>query len=296
MSRPRAGYIGHNRVPASSALNSAASGVWTVREAEAMRRAGTWPSGFLNPASITGLQLWLDASDAGTLYDATTGGSLVAADGSVARWEDKSGNARHATQSTAGNRPVRKTAIQGGLDVLRFDGTNDYISTASFSKSAGITVFCVVKADAWNVSAYRCYFNHGYSIASPSSGVLGCLAGSTLREWLQNDYLFLGNGADEGVAPRAAGPASSGSNFRLIAFNLSASVSRGYVNGTTATTRVETTAAVNTSAAAVGVGASTATTEFWLGDVAEIVYYDSVLSDSQRGQVTSYLLQKWGIS
>jgi len=44
VSRPRAGYIGFNRVPAASAPHSAASGVWTLREAEAMRRAGTWPT------------------------------------------------------------------------------------------------------------------------------------------------------------------------------------------------------------------------------------------------------------
>jgi len=43
VSRPRAGYIGFNRAPAASALNSAASGVWTVREAESLNRAGTWP-------------------------------------------------------------------------------------------------------------------------------------------------------------------------------------------------------------------------------------------------------------
>jgi len=41
--RGRGGYIGFNRVPAASAANSAASGVWTVREAEALKRAGTWP-------------------------------------------------------------------------------------------------------------------------------------------------------------------------------------------------------------------------------------------------------------
>jgi len=37
------GYIGFNRVPATSAVNSAASGVWTLREAESFKRAGTWP-------------------------------------------------------------------------------------------------------------------------------------------------------------------------------------------------------------------------------------------------------------
>ena len=42
--RRRAGYIGFNSVPAASALNSAASGMWALREAEAMRRAGTWPT------------------------------------------------------------------------------------------------------------------------------------------------------------------------------------------------------------------------------------------------------------
>ena len=57
MSRPRAGYIGFNRVPAATALNSAASGVWTLREAEALKRAGTWPvdetQAFIDASGIT---------------------------------------------------------------------------------------------------------------------------------------------------------------------------------------------------------------------------------------------------
>lgn len=89
------------------------------------------------PADIT-TALWLDASDSGTLFDATTGGSAVAADGAVARWEDKSGNARHATQPTEANRPLRKTSVQNSLDVLRFDGLDDHllhglVSTSSVS-------------------------------------------------------------------------------------------------------------------------------------------------------------------
>ena len=58
------------------------------------------------PAEIA-TSLWLDASDLSTIYDTSVGGSLVADGGSVGRWEDKSGNARHAIQATAGNRPVR---------------------------------------------------------------------------------------------------------------------------------------------------------------------------------------------
>jgi len=249
-----------------------------------------------SPTSISGLQLWLDASDASTLFDATTGGSLVAADGAVARWEDKSGNNRHATQATSANRPVRKTTIQNGYDILRFDGSNDYIQTAGFSKPGALTCFVVLKANSWNGSTYRAFLNHGYVISAPSSGMAAAIAGSDLREWLQNDYLFLGNGADAGVAPRAIGPASAGTDYRVLAFNLSSTVSRGYVNGNTATSRVETTAAVNTASGQFGVGGSTASTEFWPGDIAEILYYDTVLSSTDRYNVTSYLMSKWGVT
>ena len=77
------------------------------------------PSALPVPQTISGLQLWLDASDASTLYDATSGGSLVAADGAVARWEDKSGNETHATQSDANGRPTRKVSLLNGNDGLR---------------------------------------------------------------------------------------------------------------------------------------------------------------------------------
>lgn len=53
-----------------------------------------------SPTSISDLEVWLDASDTSTLYDATSGGSLVTNGNIVRRIEDKSGNGRHFTQST----------------------------------------------------------------------------------------------------------------------------------------------------------------------------------------------------
>jgi len=55
VSRQQGGYVGFNRVPAASAINSAASGVWTVREAETLKRAGTWPSVPTVPGTPTSL-------------------------------------------------------------------------------------------------------------------------------------------------------------------------------------------------------------------------------------------------
>jgi hypothetical protein len=97
------------------------------------------------PAQIS-TSLWLDASDAATLFDAVSGGSLVAADGAVARWQDKSGNARHVTQAASGSRALRKTAVQNGLDVLRMDGSNDFFTADSglFRNKSHVCMFAVV--------------------------------------------------------------------------------------------------------------------------------------------------------
>jgi len=47
--RGRGGFIGFNR----TAATTAASGIWTVREAEALRRAGEWPRGPVAPTGLT---------------------------------------------------------------------------------------------------------------------------------------------------------------------------------------------------------------------------------------------------
>ena len=83
-------------------------------------------------------ELWLDASDSNSL---TLDGS-----NNVEEWADKSGNSRDASQGTAANRPSVASAELNGLDVLRFDGGNDYLQTADWGdQSQPNTVFIVAK-------------------------------------------------------------------------------------------------------------------------------------------------------
>ncbi len=63
-----------------------------------------------------------------TLYDATSGGSLVASGAAIARMEDVSGNGNHATQSTGIAQPTRQVAARNGMDAARFDGSNDVLT------------------------------------------------------------------------------------------------------------------------------------------------------------------------
>lgn len=91
-------------------------------------------SGGFTPRSIAGLALWLDASDGSTVFDAASGGSPVSAGGAVWRWEDKSGNGRHFTQTTTNNHPTY-TGTLNGRNVITFDGSNDDLRRSGVNHS-----------------------------------------------------------------------------------------------------------------------------------------------------------------
>lgn len=87
------------------------------------------------PASIAGLQLWVEAdSGTGTTTDGTA----------VGTWTDQSGQGHHLTQATAGSQPVYKTNILNGKPVVRFDGVDDFL-TVTFTQSQPIHAFVVTQ-------------------------------------------------------------------------------------------------------------------------------------------------------
>jgi len=108
---------------------------------------GTSPAKSIFPKTINGLKIWLDGNDTSTLFDNNTGGNIVTANGaSIGRWEDKSGNNKHATQSSAGVRPTFGTNIQNKLNSIRFDGTK-YFSSIDTSSTTSAFIICVFKID-----------------------------------------------------------------------------------------------------------------------------------------------------
>ena len=123
MSRPRAGYIGFNRVPAAEA--ESAPGVWTLREAEAARRDSADPY-----FSNVSLLLHMDGSGS-TFVDSSGTPKTVTANGD-------------ATQSTAQSKFGGKSAY--------FDGNGDSLRIANPATSFGafsgdFTVECWIR---WN--------------------------------------------------------------------------------------------------------------------------------------------------
>ena len=255
------------------------------------------------PSDITGLQLWLDASDDQTLYDATTGGSLVAADGSVARWEDKSGNDYHMTQATAGSRPARKTAIQGGLDVLRFDGSVDFMSVPS--STATFKFFHAAQATIFVVFSTSNTINAAQILGNRTSGAD---IGAYIRHFNATDQKSILHVATDGIVDYVFNASASSffdiNSFRVLSLvsDVTASASsrsRLRVNGgsaeannTDGSTASQSNASRNLSICANHDGSGLVLA----ADICEIIIYNSALSDTDREAVEDYLIAKWSIT
>jgi hypothetical protein len=233
------------------------------------------------PARIS-TALWLDASDSSTLYDATSGGSLVAADGAVARWQDKSGNSRHVTQATLANRPQRKTSIQNSLDIARFDG-NDLLETtfASFGTSYAV----VLAAMATNAT-------------SANGGLFACRSKTTVNPI--NPQVSYNLGVSQFAVRDDAGNINSNNISGLVnntwylfggeRSGNNVTTYRNGVPGTTGTNLIGTTTTTVTSVGALYTGTANPLT-FLTGDIGEII----VCSVGDRVIAEGYAAHKWGL-
>lgn len=104
------------------------------------------------PASIS-TALWLDDT------------SIVVDGGVCTRWDDKSGNGRHAIQNTAASRPASTTV--NGLTAALFDGSNDFLpfSESIFQPATTLLLVIVPTVEA----------AVGFAFGQWSSGVNGRL-------------------------------------------------------------------------------------------------------------------------
>jgi hypothetical protein len=87
------------------------------------------------------------------MYDATSGGNLVALDAEVFRWEDLSGNARHATQPLgADTKPRRKVGVASNEAIVADEtGTDEGFTTlANPAQSVNATYLIAAKTSDSN--------------------------------------------------------------------------------------------------------------------------------------------------
>lgn len=225
----------------------------------------------------TAPDLWLDASDNTYLYDATSGGSNVVADGSVARWEDRSGNAKHATQATSGDRPLYKTSIIGGLGVVRFDGSSDDFDLVSITQAYPLHVFCIYAAGSLG-TGFRALIDRSTSAPPYPPAVYFGSSG-------YNKYPSIYWGTSTYVGPAAVSSAS------IVEWRLGTTSLGFRINGASS----ESTKSHSLSAASSWTTVNNGAVQQSAVDIGELLIVQYALSADERQRMEGYLAHKWGL-
>ena len=242
-----------------------------------------------NPRSITGLFQWFDASDRATLYDATSGGSAVADDGAVARWEDKSGNAYHLTQGTAGNRPTLRPAIRNGRSVLEYDGANSNLVSGSITSGlTPLNVFAVFFADTIGQNSLGLIWANNTGLGSGETRQFRIQSGPTMStNYGTNDARIVAASLSLSAWTRYHSFWTGGTN-RATDFSF-------LVNGTSFSPDTAGTTTISpTGTPTTAVGNFPGGNRAWDGYIAEVLVYTRNLATAERTAVDNWLAKKWG--
>ena len=232
-----------------------------------------------DPRSISGLALWLDAADSGTLFqDAAATVPATATNDPVGAWLDKSGNGRHATQATAASRPT--VAALGARTAIGFAGSNS-VTTPSYSAKATSTYVYVARHD----DAADTLFQTG-AINQFHSHIVEGNVHKFRRYEVLNSGIVLGSNVGVGVA-----------SLWSVAYSNSDLAVR-YSGTPIGSTSSASTTPISDSTQATTLG-RLAPGEAFLslnGRIAEFLVYGRALSAAERQRIERYLAAKWGIT
>ena len=252
-----------------------------------------------DPRSISGCCLWLDGADSNTIFSDVAGTTLATAGGTVGQWKDKSVFANNATQSTAGNRPTYTSSV----NALTFlTASSKYLSiTTPANLPTGTnngTYFIVSAVTPANITGQYTLLSHGTNSASLSRNIFDRLVNSTTSiAGTIIDELYASTGPSTYSSPPpylVTAPhitAIQLSNFRISGWYT------GNVYSYTAVDLQATITPLNTGSTNAYIGASLVggVTNFYTGNIYEVIVYNTAVSNTERQQIEGYLAWKWGI-
>jgi len=227
------------------------------------------------PTQIPGLSIWLDGDDVTTI---TLVGSKVSA------WTDKSGNGNDATQSVDLNRLTYVTDIQNGRNILRGSGNQWLFNATSPTLTTTVTIYVVYKQ----------------TNEATNNTVFGAddAAFNRLRLFSATD--FDANFKHINFTNKQTGvPTRTNNTVPVNNFVYTGAI----VNGTSLELRVNKNSVSDTIANdAIGSGYVVcanrnggASRAPFIGDFAELVVYDRVITTVERDNLENYFSQKYAI-
>ncbi len=233
----------------------------------------------LNGASNDQLSLWLDANDSAT---------ISATSGAVDSWSDKSGF-NNTASGTLTARPTTGTRTINGLNVIKFDGSNDELialDSASLDVSGAFSTFIINSID---------------TVTNPA-GLLSKRVASSNNDAFSFLYLVGGrlntdvNTANNRFAGNTAYSAG-GTQYHNIIFNGSLAAANRvsvYDSGLLDITANEASATIPNYASNLTIGRLAGNaSSFFNGVIGEVLIYNTALGTNARHLVDQYLSAKW---
>ena len=215
--------------------------------------------------TITGLLVWLDATDNST---------ITSSSGNVTTWSDKSSNGYNFI--TYGTSPKTGTISINGLNTIDFGGnTGLYNATIPFGTS--YTIFAI--GYTGNTNTYARLF-HGTN--GDGKLLFGGLSG--------NFATFVGNGGWNDINVNSPTTSVTTTSLMCMTTNNTGSGLLPYINGTSMNAKNGITVTFTGLYVANFSGG-----QLWNGPMGETIIYNNVLSVSDREKVEGYLAWKWGI-
>lgn len=233
-----------------------------------------------SPKSISGLALWLDASDASTLFQNSDGTvPATATSDPVGYWGDKSGNGRHAVQATTGNRPLVGAVVANGRRGVNF-GTTNNSQKLSWVPASGTQDWQEVFAvGVYDTSAST--FGDNHTLFGGTTSALSDIGwqGEQSTNSLSYTYGTLARrsniNAVEAIDTSLVKPFPAiTSPFLVVTRNTNNTLANGFQVGND----------------------RTVANRNWRGRVCEVVAFSRTLTATERSRIARYLASKYGIT
>jgi hypothetical protein len=200
---------------------------------------------------------------------------VTTSNGRVSSWQDKSGKGNNASMTTASRQPYFVNSALNGTPVVRFQGAQSLVLT-NLLKPSKFSVFVVGKNNKLSESF------------SMILGPANVSANNQLRWENGSQALFVGTGNNLPVAVSSIGNTRV---YHALSATYDGSSMKVYRDGNPTSTHSFTTSGP-WDLYQIGAYYSS---YFMDGDVAEIVFYDRALTESERTNTNAYLKGKYAL-
>ena len=244
----------------------------------------------INPASVPGCVLWLDAAELSE-----------AAGDAVVSWSDKSGHTNAMSAFSSETAPTISAHLLNGRKTLNFSGTQWLQGNAVLPPGQGkFTYFIVWRRNGDQGTGHQTvieqFGNTVYSRAAliARAGVMYglCTEGNDVYPSSYASNTWKNTCLEYDASPVHEVQIANGSSVTVTNRNVlvwdESMVRGGWINETLKNTGTERGFSIGRTAKSLN--------ENLIGDIAEIIVFDSVLDSTTRNNLQVYLQNKWGFA